>query len=418
MDNFLSAAVGGQTKVLLSLFIMLAAAKIFAELFQRLRQPSVVGEILAGILIGPSVLGWIAPDEITVTLAEIGVIFLLFTVGLEIKPAAIFHVGKRAAVVAILGVITPFLAGWLLMKVRGGSGIESLFLGTAMVATSVGITAHVLSSMGVLNTLTSRIILGAAVIDDILGLMILAVVSSLALGSINYLSIITTALLAVGFTAFVVLVGTPVVKRVAPKIESKRGGRALFVSSLVLCLGISVAAAYIGVAAIVGAFLAGMAFAEVAEDRPTMHNQMNGVTDFLVPFFMVNIGMQLKLEIFRDSSLIVFAILVTIIAVFTKLIGCGVGAWGMGSRRMGQVGMGMVPRGEVGIVVAQIGLAMAVIDDSLYGVVLLMSIATTLIAPPFLRVLYAPESSKEQSESAAGSIEGSLNNRRAEKASN
>jgi Kef-type K+ transport system membrane component KefB len=390
MPLFLAAAVEGQTKILLMLFLMLAAAKLMAEVFDRLRQPSVVGEILAGIIIGPSVFALVAPTEITDTLAEIGVIFLLFTVGLETKPATIFRVGKRAALVAILGVVTPFVAGWLLMKAWGGSGIESLFLGTAMVATSVGITAHVLSSMGVLHSLTSRIILGAAVIDDILGLMILAIVSSLALGSVNYLSIVITALLAVSFTAFVVLVGAPVVKRVAPRIENKRGGRALFVSSLVLCLGISVAAAYVGVAAIVGAFLAGMAFAEVAEERPTMHKQMSGVTDFLVPFFMVNIGMQLKLEIFRDSTVVGFAILVTVVAVITKLVGCGLGAWGMSWRRVGQVGMGMVPRGEVGIVVAQIGLAMAVISDSLYAVVLMMAVVTTLIAPPFLRFLYTP----------------------------
>ena len=391
MTTIVAAAIEGQTKVLLMLFLMLAVAKLMAEVFERLRQPSVVGEILAGILIGPSVFGWISPSEITDTLAEIGVIFLLFTVGLETKPASIFRVGKRAALVAILGVFVPFVAGWLLMKARGGSGIESLFLGTAMVATSVGITAHVLSKMGVLNTLTSRIILGAAVIDDILGLMILAVVSSLALGSVNYLSIVTTALLAIGFTAFVVLVGAPVVKRVAPRIENKRGGRALFVSSLVLCLGISVAAAYVGVAAIVGAFLAGMAFAEVADDRPEMHKRMSGVTEFLVPFFMVNIGMQLNLEIFADSAVVLFAVLVTLIAVITKLVGCGLGAWGMGWRRVGQVGMGMVPRGEVGIVVAQIGLGMAVISDSLYAVVLMMAVATTLIAPPFLRVLYVSE---------------------------
>ncbi|MGH9904880.1 MAG: cation:proton antiporter [Pyrinomonadaceae bacterium] len=391
MTYLFAAAVEGQTRVLLTLFLMLAAAKLMAEIFERLLQPSVVGEILAGIIIGPSVLGLIAPSEITDTLAEIGVIFLLFTVGLETKPAAIFRVGKRAALVAILGVVTPFIGGWLLMKAHGGSGIESLFLGTAMVATSVGITAHVLSSMGVLNSLTSRIILGAAVIDDILGLMILAIVSSLALGSINYVSIMTTALLAIGFTAFVVLVGAPVVNRVAPRIENKRGGRGLFISSLVLCLGISVAAAYVGVAAIVGAFLAGMAFAEVAEERPKMHQQMSGVTDFLVPFFMVNIGMQLKLEIFRDSSILAFAVVVTLVAVVTKLVSCGAGAWGMGWRRVGQVGMGMVPRGEVGIVVAQIGLGMAVIGDSLYGVVLMMAVATTLIAPPFLRILYGSE---------------------------
>ncbi len=396
MDYILAAAVEGQTKVLLSLFIMLGAAKIMAEIFERLRQPTVVGEILAGIIIGPSLLGWLTPSEITDTLAEIGVIFLLFTVGLETKPASIFYVGKRAGMVAILGVVAPFVGGWLLMRAWGGSGIESMFLGTAMVATSVGITARVLSTMGVLNAVTSRIILGAAVIDDILGLMILAVASSMAAGPVNYLSIITTGILAIVFTAFVVLVGEPVVKRVAPRIENKRGNQVLFVSALVLCLGISVAAAYVGVAAIVGAFLAGMTFAEVAEQRPTMHKQMSGVTEFLVPFFLVNIGMQLKLGIFSDSSVVVFAIIVTFIAVVTKLIGCGAGASGLGWRRMGQVGMGMVPRGEVGIVVAQIGLGMAVIGDSLYAVVLLMAVATTLIAPPFLRVLYAREDSPKK----------------------
>lgn len=397
---YLLSTADGQNQILLTLFIMLAAAKLMAEVFERLRQPAVVGEILAGVIIGPSVLGWITPTEITSTLAEIGVIFLLFTVGLETKPASIFRVGKRALLVALMGVVIPFLAGWLLMKAWGGSGLESMFLGTAMVATSVGITARVLSAMGKLNALTSRIILGAAVIDDILGLMILAVVTSLAVGGVNYLSIITTALLAVGFTAFMVLIGAPVMKRMAPRIEKLQGNHSLLVSALLLCLGISVAAAYVGVAAIVGAFLAGMAFAEVAEERATIHKQMSGVTEFLVPFFLVNIGMQLKLEIFRDPSVIAFAVLVTVIAVITKLVGCGAGAWGLGWRRVGQVGMGMVPRGEVGIVVAQIGMGMAVISDSLYGVVLMMAVTTTLIAPPFLRILFASEKAAHTTASA------------------
>lgn len=390
----LLATGAGQTKILLMLFLMLAAAKLMAEIFERLRQPSVVGEILAGVLIGPSVLAWVAPNEITDTLAEIGVIFLLFAVGLETKPAAIFNVGKRAGVVAVLGVVTPFVAGSLLMLAWGGSGVEAMFLGTAMVATSVGITARVLSDMGVLNVLTSRIILGAAVIDDILGLMILAVVSSLSSGPLSYLSIIITALLAIGFTVFVVMVGAPVVKRVAPRLENLRVSHSLFITAIVICLGISVAAIYIGVAAIVGAFLAGMAFAEVAEEQPTVHKHMTGVTEFLVPFFLVNIGMQLRLDVFRDWSVVTFAFWVTVIAVLTKLIGCGAGAWGLGWKRVGQVGMGMVPRGEVGIVVAQIGIGMAVINDSLFGVVLMMSVATTLIAPPFLRSFYASEDKK------------------------
>ncbi len=140
-----------------------------------------------------------------------------------------------------------------------------------------------------------------------------------------------------------------------------------------------------------GAFLAGMAFADVAEERPTMHKEMAGVTEFLVPFFLVNIGMQLRLEVFSHASVILFAVLVTVVAVITKLVGCGIAAKGLGWKRMGQVGMGMVPRGEVGIVVAQIGIGIAVISDSLYGVVLMMAVATTLIAPPFLRMLYASE---------------------------
>lgn len=391
MTYFLGAAMGEETKVLLTLFIMLAAAKLMAELFERLRQPAVAGEILAGVIIGPSLLGLAAPSEITAILAEIGVIFLLFNVGLETKPAAILKVGKRAAVVAVLGVLVPFAGGWLLMQAWGGTTIESLFVGTAMVATSVGITARVLSGLGLLDAPTSRIILGAAVIDDILGLLVLAVVSSLAAGTVNYAEILTTAALAIGFTVFVALVGAPVISRVAPGINRLRSGHGMFVLGLVLCLGLSVAAAYIGIAAIIGSFLAGMALAEAAENHPIMHRQTNGVTEFLVPFFLVNIGMQLRLDIFRSSSVILLCVLVTLVAVLTKLVGCGLGAYNRSLKRAAQVGMGMVPRGEVGIIVAQIGLSLAVIGPELYGVVLFMAVATTLIAPPFLKILYAGE---------------------------
>jgi Kef-type K+ transport system membrane component KefB len=391
MNYFLGTATGEETKVLLALFIMLVAAKLMAELFERLRQPAVAGEILAGVIIGPSLLGWAAPSEITSLLAEIGVIFLLFNVGLETKPAAIFKVGKHAALVAVLGVTTPLLGGWLLMRAWGATDIEALFVGTAMVATSVGITARVLSGLGLLDAPTARIILGAAVIDDILGLLVLAIVSSMAAGTVNYLEILTTAALAIGFTAFIALVGAPVITRVAPGVDRLRSGHGMFILGLVLCLGLSVAAAYIGVAAIIGSFLAGMALAEAAEDHPRMHRQINGVTEFLVPFFLVNIGMQLRLDVFRSSSVIILCLLVTLVAVITKLLGCGLAAFNLGMRRAAQVGMGMVPRGEVGIIVAQIGLSLAVIGAELYGVVLFMAVATTLIAPPFLKTLYASE---------------------------
>lgn len=387
----LAATPAGEPHILLGLFVMLVAAKLMAELCERLRQPAVAGEILAGVLIGPGMLGWASPSELTNILAEIGVIFLLFTVGLETKPAAIFRVGKSAAIVAVLGVAAPLIGGWLVMKAWGGTTIEALFVGTAMVATSVGITARVLSAMGLLDAPTSRIILGAAVIDDILGLLVLAVMSSLAAGSVNYWEVGTTAILAVGFTAFVALVGAPVVTRLAPGIKDLRVGEPFFVFGLVLCLGLAVAAEYIGVAAIIGSFLAGMALAEAAEGNDVMHQQIGGVTEFLVPFFLVNIGMQLKLDVFREPSVIFLCVIVTLIAVITKLFACGIGAGNLGLRRAAQVGMGMVPRGEVGIIVAQIGLTLGVITAQLYGVVLFMAVATTLIAPPFLKWLFSTE---------------------------
>ena len=410
MTNYLAASTGHETGVLLPLFIILVAAKLMAELFERLRQPAVAGEILAGVIIGPSVLAFTQPSEITDLLAEMGVIFLLFTVGLETKPATIFKVGKSAALVAVLGVVAPFLCGWLLMKAWGSGGIEALFVGTAMVATSVGITARVLSGMGLLEVPTARIILGAAVIDDILGLLVLAMVSSASRGAVNYAEILTTAGLAIGFTALIALVGAPVVTKVAPTVERLQTGEGTFLFGLVLCLGLSVAASIIGVAAIIGAFLAGMALAEAGEKDSKMHRQMSGVTEFLVPFFLVNIGMKLDLEVFRSSSVIILCVLVTAMAVASKLLGCGLGAWNLGSRRAAQVGMGMVPRGEVGIIVAQIGLGLAVIGPEIYGVVLFMAVATTIIAPPFLKLLYAKEAAAcvPGSADAGGGSSGDL----------
>ena len=389
--NEASEAAAHGSHLLLTLFLMFAAAKLFAELFERLRQPAVVGEIIAGVLIGPSVLGWVQPDELTKTLSELGVIFLLFSVGLETKPITIMKVGVTAGIVAVLGVIVPFVAGWGYMHVAGHSQIESLFLGAAMVATSVGITARVLSGMGLLSLISSRIILGAAVIDDILGLLVLAVVSSMAGGGINYAEIGLTALLSIGFVVFIVVVGAPVMNRVAPVLIRMRIGESLFIGAIILCFGFAALAAQIGIAAIIGAFLAGMAMAEATEGMDRMHQQVRGVTEFFAPFFLVAIGMQLNLEVFADSATVVAALVVTLMAVVTKFVGCGLASLHLGLRRAAQVGVGMVPRGEVGIVVAQIGLGLGVISDPVFAIVLFMAVATTMIAPPLLLPLFRGE---------------------------
>jgi Kef-type K+ transport system membrane component KefB len=377
--------------LLFTIFVMFVAAKLAAEIFERLKQPAVAGEILAGVVIGPSVLGWVAPSELTAALSEIGVILLLFLVGLETKPADIFRVGWRATLVAVLGVGFPFIAGYLVMLAWGETKIASIFVGAAMVATSVGITARVLGQAGLLSLEVSRIILGAAVIDDILGLLILAVVSSLAKeGGVNYAQIGTTAALAVGFTLLVILVGARAVNRIRARVENLKVGQSYLIFGLALCLGLALVASYIGVAAIIGAFLAGMALSESAEGTD-LRRQAAAVTEFMLPFFLTNIGMQLKLDALLNRNTIILALIVTILAVLSKLIGCGVAAWPLGKKKAAQIGMGMVPRGEVGIVVAQIGLSLNAVDAGAYGVVLFMAVATTLIAPPFLKKLFRGE---------------------------
>lgn len=362
-----------------------------AEIFERLRQPAVVGEILAGVLIGPSLLGWVAPSDLIGVLAEIGVIFLLFNVGLETKPKDILKVGTKAMVVAVLGVILPFIAGYLIAMWWDGSFVEAMFIGAALVATSVGITARVLGSMGLLDRSTSRIILGAAVIDDILGLIILSIVSGFTKGEVNYLAIGKVAGFSILFTIVVGVLGSKLMTKFAPRIENLRISKPFFNFGLILCIGLSFAAIYIGVAAIIGAFLAGMALSEATEENQGMRKLTSGVTEFLVPFFLVNIGMQLNLSIFKDSSVIVLALLITLIAVITKFVGCALGAYGMSLREKAQVGVGMVPRGEVGIVVAQIGLGLAAISQPFFAAVLFMAIATTLIAPPFIKILFSED---------------------------
>jgi len=404
MENFHLIFVGDafdphaeKLKLLVTLFVMFAAAKIFAEIFERLKQPAVVGEILAGVLIGPSLLGWVVPSLTTETLAEIGVILLMFTVGLETEPRAIFSVGRTALAVAVLGVILPFVLGFGAIIAFGASlelaqpTIVAAFVGAAMVATSVGITARVLADMNLLSHQSARVILAAAVIDDILALLLLSVVAGMASpDGVNWPKIILTAVLAIGFVAFIVLAGSRIVGKVAPKISQLHMRDPLFGVAMALCLGLALLSEQIGIAAIIGAFLAGMALAEFSDQEHLLHKSETLVALFL-PFFLVNIGMQVSLEAFKSPLVLGLAALLTVLAVGGKYVAGLIAARGLGKRMSKQIGMGMVPRGEVGIVAAQLGLTLGVLDNRLFSAVLFMAVATTIIAPPFLRSLFAGE---------------------------
>jgi Kef-type K+ transport system membrane component KefB len=371
----------------LALLVVFGAAKILAEICERLGQPGIVGEILAGVLIGPSVLNWVQPDDVLLALAEIGVMFLLFRVGLDVKASELVRVGPTALLVAILGVAIPFAIGCAIMASVRASWIEAFFVAASLVATSVGVTARVLASRGLLQERASQVILAAAVIDDVLGLLVLAFVSSLAERRVNLAGLITSSVLTASFTVVVAKFGTRTLRRVIPKVEQKlTAGETQFNLALIVLFGLSLLAVWLGVAAIVGAFLAGMALSETVERR--VQDLAQGVTELLVPFFLAGIGLNLDVLVFHDRSTVLLSLAVIVAAVLSKLIGCGIGAWHLGHMDMLRVGVGMVPRGEVGMVVAQIGLSLGVINQAIYAVVVLMTVVTTVVAPPMLKYAY------------------------------
>ena len=371
----------------LALLIIFGSAKLLAELCERLGQPGIVGEILAGALVGPSVLGWISPNETLKALSDLGVMFLLFGVGLEVKASELLKVGGKATLVATIGVIVPFFAGWGILAAWGAPQIESIFVGAAMVATSVGITASVLSARRLLHEVASQVILAAAVIDDVLGLIVLAVVSSVARGRVNLWEIALVASLATVFTVVMAVWGTSAVKRVLPIFGSRaRADEAEFHIALVFLFAMALLAQYTGVAAIVGAFLAGLALSDSSDAR--MRTLTRGVSELLVPFFLAGIGLHLNFGVFRSRSTIALALVILAAAVVTKLVGCGLGAISLGWQNVLKIGLGMVPRGEVGMVVAQIGLSMAVISTEVYSVVVFMAVATTLLTPLLLKIAF------------------------------
>jgi Kef-type K+ transport system membrane component KefB len=371
----------------LSMLVVFVSAKLMAELFERINQPGIVGEILAGVLVGPSVFGWLGPTEFLTALSDLGAMFLLFRVGLEVKSSELMKVGGTATLVACCGVVVPFIMGWGILTLWGEPSSEAIFVGASMVATSVGITAQVLSAKGLLHQVSSRIILAAAVIDDVLGLLVLAVVSSLTHGKVNVAQLAITAFLAVAFTVIVAKWGTHAMERFVPHVEKRlRLSEPQFVLAMAMLFALSVLSVWIGVAAIVGAFLAGMALAE--STGPRVRHLSNGVAELLVPFFLAGIGLHVDLSAFSNWSNALLAITILAAAVVSKFIGCGLGAWGMGKTEALRIGIGMIPRGEVGMVVAQIGLGFGIIRQNIYGVVVFMSVATTIVAPPLIKMAY------------------------------
>ncbi len=396
------------TALLLDVFVMYAAARAAGELFERTGQPAVLGELIAGILIGPHALGLIGhPGAALIVLfhgdagqatealhlvhellAELSVVVLLFFAGLSTRIDELLSVGGRALLAGVLGIAVPLALGFALMRALGYPSAEALFVGTALVATSVGITARVLQDLGVLESREARIILGAAVIDDVLGLILLAITSAVAsTGTVSPLTVAVIAVQAIGFTGFAVLIGLRAIRRFDLHLERLRVENAPLSVALLAMLGLAVLASYMGLAGIIGAFLAGMIFAE-ARQQALIREQALPIYQFLAPFFFVITGSQMDWRLLLDGQLMLLALGVTAVAIAGKLIGCGLPILSLGRKAAAVVGVGMVPRGEVGLIVASLGLRLGAFPMELFNVIVLMSVLTTLVAPVGLRLIY------------------------------
>lgn len=405
--------------VLLMLLVTFVAAKLASLLFNRFGIPGLVGEILVGIILAISIgdssiaqfLGlYEIRDgvrvegenfEILHVLAELGVMFLLFSVGLETRVKDLMSVGKTAFLVALLGVVVPFIFGFLYvdMVYMQGNTQYALFLGAAMVATSVGITARVIKDKHLIEAKESRIIIGAAVIDDVLGMIVLAIVSGMASssGDVDVGHIILITVEAFVFVIAMMVVAGKVVPKIHDAVQARNAGRTghlrvnMLAVAIAACFGFAWLAEFIGLAAIIGSFLAGMLFADYASEWK-LEEKMEGITTFLVSFFFVYVGLMVDLSAVNTEVIVSFVV-VLILAIIGKYIGCGLGAKlgekSMDATSMNIIGIGMIPRGEVGIIVATIGLGIFGSGFSpLYTIVVLMSVATTIIAPPLLSIAF------------------------------
>ena len=377
-------------QLLLQLLAIFVSAKVVGELFERIKLPSVLGEILAGAALGPFALGWIHPIDTIYSVAEIGAIFVLFSAGLETSPQDLIRVGRKALLVAVAGVVVPFVLGFGYMKWLGDATSEAIFVGAAMVATSVGITARVLGDLRVLATRTAKIILGAAVFDDILGMVLLAVVAGLASGGgLEWLHLGVLVIEAAAFALFMIFLAPRIVRRIQPRVDRLSTQHAPLLVALGLCLFLSWLSAQIGMAAIIGAFFAGLMFADYAPQWNLLP-RVGGITEFLAPFFFFTIGSRLNVHLFAGNVLYT-ATVISILAIVSKVIGCGLPLWREGRLSALQVGVGMMPRGEVALIVALVGLRSEIVLPSTYAIVVFMTAVTTILAPPLLRYLFRGE---------------------------
>lgn len=372
------------SNVLFDILVVLVAAKIAAELAERIGIPAVAAEIVAGILIGPSVLHIVSESDVLLVLGEIGVILLLLQVGMEMDLRELRAVGRPSTLVAIIGVIGPMALGYVAAQAMGESPNTALFLGAALAATSVGVTARVFSDLKSLGSVEARTVLGAAVVDDVLGLIILTVVVRVVSGgSVSVLSVALIVAVAVGFLLITTLLGSKFAPGLFRTVNRyARSAGTLVALALAFSLLFAKLAEVAKLAPIVGAFVAGLALSR-SDQRERISRELAPVGHLFIPVFFLGIGINVDVSSFANPSVLGVAGVLLLVGVVGKLLS-SVGAVGAKGDKL-LIGFGMIPRGEVGLIFATIGRTTGVLSDDLYAALLLVVLLTTVAAPPMIK---------------------------------
>ncbi len=385
---FFSSGSGGEegaafASAMFSLFILFIAAKAGEEIFRRINQPGVIGEMLGGFIVGPFALGL---ADVTVTaevFAELGVIILLFTVGLEVRIDDLLKVGVMAIAVGTIGFILPIMAGAAIGLAIGEDMLAAVLTGLALAATSIGITSRVLADMGVLDRAFSRVILGAAIVDDILALLAIGLLSGVAEGDLGPETLLTM----VAGIAFVGigLALAPLGRRLPRRLFTwPRFADTPTVPVFIIMFAGALLAQFVGLAAIIGAFVVGLMVAETPVREEVEHG-FRPLLGIFAPFFFAVTGANIDMSALLDPELLIIVLVLAVMGVLTKLVGGIAGSWRLGKWNSIVVGVGMSPRGEVGIVVSALGLTLGLIGHEMYAVLLAAVILTTLVAPVMLQ---------------------------------
>lgn len=401
MNFFLAASSVGAlpeglltlSQLLASLVVIYVASKIGGELALRLKQPEVLGELVAGLVVGVSGLGLVNPEQpVLVLLGQVGVILLLFEVGLESDLRSLFKVGPQALAVALVGMLLPFGLGYGVMKFAGATNLVSAFVGASMTATSIGISAKVLADLGYLQRTEGKITLGAAVFDDILGVVLLSVVTGIAGGAtLEPLRVIQITGTSIGFLVGAVVIGKLAMPLFLRVVRTLRTRGELLTASLIFAFTLAFLAEQLGSATIIGAFAAGLVLAET-DKRHDLEAQLLPVTDFFLPIFFITVGAGVNLALLGNQRALFLATALTLTAILGKLV-CGYAAFGTKANKLA-IGAGMVPRGEVGLVFASVGLDAGVLSGGNHSAVVITVILTTFVGPVLLNLVLKSRSPK------------------------